>query len=51
MLPRLEGKEAPENCALLEELRLMTWPRSVIGSGELNGCLGNRAFCFLDNRV
>lgn len=33
----LEGKEAPESCALLEEVRLMTWPRSVMMSGEPNG--------------
>lgn len=32
----LEGKEAPENCALLVELRLTTWPRSAMRSGELN---------------
>lgn len=35
----LEGKEAPENCALLEELRFMTWPRSVMRPRELNGCV------------
>lgn len=26
-------------CAPLEELRLTTWPRSVMRSGKLNGCM------------